>query len=542
MAAKIGGRILASGGNAADAAVAAAFAQGVTNPLMCGLSGTAIALVSRPDGHVRVVNGECEIGSGTVPKSWIAKRAGRAEAIGRYVVGGDDNQIGPKSAMVPGFVAACRHLHERYGSGRVTWRGLIEPAIRLAVDGFLIYPYIAQGWGTRDSGEAQDRPGYPSLRTKLSRDPVAQRTYLKGGRRTYEAGDTLKQPVYGATLDQLALAGPADFYDGAIGRAMAEDLRRRGSLVRRADIARYRALEQRAINARYGRFEIRTTPPPSPGVQILEMLGVLERLGFGRMPFAEACTLDIFANTMRAGFLDNLDVKAVALADAGAFAARVLKPKRLDDWAARIRRGERIDGGNELASAGTTHVSVVDDEGMSVGLTHSIGSIAGSGAVTPELGFLHNNFLGHFDPRPGTAMSIVAGRRIGSGAPTLALEDGVLRLILGAPGGSRIITAILQVLVHALDHGMDPQSAVSQPRLHSEERQLVHLEPSWPARTRAELAALGNTVEWNAYQARVQAISIRQDGTCAPGADPRGGAVSKPSRVKKPRSLARQEP
>src|SRR5262249_17859105 len=130
-AARAGGEVLARGGNAADAAIAAAFAQGVTNPLLCGLAGTAILLHRAGDGRTTVLNGECAIGSGPVPQKWLDTLGGRAELIGRYIVGDDDNQIGPPSAMAPGFVACCWELHQRMGSGRVRWANLLEPAIRL---------------------------------------------------------------------------------------------------------------------------------------------------------------------------------------------------------------------------------------------------------------------------------------------------------------------------------------------------------------------------------------------------------------------------
>jgi gamma-glutamyltranspeptidase/glutathione hydrolase len=149
--------------------------------------------------------------------------------------------------------------------------------------------------------------------------------------------------------------------------------------------------------------------------------------------------------------------------------------------------------------------------------------------VAPSLGVLHNNFLGHFDPRPGRPMSIVAGRRIGSGNPTIVRRDGKLRLTLGAPGGSRIISSTLQVLLHVLDHRIPVDAAVARKRFHSEEDALVHLEPGWPEATRTALEALGNVVRWNRYQARVQAIGVADDGALVAGADPRGGAVARAS-------------
>lgn len=525
LAAEIGGRVLGRGGNAADAAVAAAFAQGVTNPFLCGLSGTAILLHMDKAGHSTVINGECAIGSGPVPTSWVETLAGRAETIGRFVLPSEDNQVGPSSAMVPGFVAACWELFHRLGSGKVPWAELIQPAIRLAADGFEVYPYIADAWSTLADGQAEARPGYPSLKQKLDRDAPARAIYLKGGTDSYRVGDVLKQPAYAATLERLAREGAQDFYQGKIGQVMAEDLERRGSLVRAADLASYRVVDQTVLTGTHGGMEIVTTPPPSPGVQILEMLAILERLDFQALRFDDPRTLDLLAQVMRAGFLDNRDIKAVLIEEAASWVERIMMPARLDLWAQRIRRGERVSGSPECQGTGTTHLVVVDGDGAAVSFTHSVGSVAGSGAVTPELGFFHNNFLGHFDPRPGRQMSILAGRRIGSGAPTIVRKDGRLRLVLGAPGGSRIITSILQTLLHVIDHRLTPSAAVTVTRVHSEEAFLVHLEPGWPETVKTQLALLGNTVHWNRYQARVQAIGVDDADRLSAGPDPRGGAV-----------------
>lgn len=527
LAAEVGASVLAQGGNAADAAVAAAFAQGVANPFLCGLSGTAILMHVDQAGRPTVLNGECEIGSAPVPPEWVAGLRGRSEAIGRFIIDGEPNQIGPSSVMVPGFVAACHDLFSRFGSGKLRWAELLEPSIRLAADGFAVYPYIASGWAKGDDGQGSERPGYPTLRQKFARDPAAAAIYMKPDGSGYAVGETLRQPDYATTLDQLARAGAQDFYDGAIGRAMGQDLARRGSLVQPADLANYRIVEQRALRGSYRGTEILTTPPPSPGVQLLQMLAILERVGVGRWDDDRAEVVAKVSAAMRAGFRDNLDIKAVLLDEAEAWAARVMTPARLDAWAARITAGDLIDGSATLPGTGTTHQVVVDDAGAIVTFTHSVGSVAGSGSVTPGLGFLHNNFLGHFDPRPGRQMSILPGRRIGSGLPTVVRRAGRSLVAIGAPGGSRIITSVLQALVHFLDHGMTIEDAVASLRFHSEEALLLHLEPGWDAASADALRARGLSVQTNSYQARVQAIAFDEHGTPHPGADPRGGAVGR---------------
>ena len=524
-AASVGGEILSRGGNAADAAIATAFVQGVTNPFLCGLGGTAILLAMDRQGRTTVLNGEAETGSGPVPTKWLDTLQGRSEAIGRFILADEDNQIGPPSVMVPGFVAACSELYRRFASGRLSWAELLEPSIRLASQGFEVYPYIAEIWGREFEGRGPSAPGYPSIFMKFERDDRARETYFRDGSQPYRTGDILRQPIYAQTLDQLARAGADDFYTGAIGRVMAADLQHRASLVRGRDIETYRIEEQVALRADYRAHEIYTSPPPSPGVQLVEMLGILERLDLLDHPRDSVQAVDIIAQAMRAGFVDNRDIKAVLLSEADNWAEAMSSSARMDAWAKKIRRGERISGEAEKQRTGTTHVVVVDDDGLAISFTHSIGSVAGSGTVTPELGFLHNNFLGHFDPRPGRQMSILPGRRIGSGMPTVVRKDGRTKLVIGAPGGSRIITSIFQVILNVIDRGISVDEAVGLPRFHSEEQLLVHLEPGWPASIREGLEALGCTVQWNKYQARVQAIEIAFDGRLIAGADPRGGSI-----------------
>ncbi len=521
-AAEIGGAVFANGGNAADAAVATAFAQTVANPLMCSLSGTAILLHTDFEANHAVINGEAAIGSRPVPEDWVETLSGRSEAIGRYLIPSEDNQIGPSSVMTPGMVAACDRLYRMFGSGRLSWRQLIDPSVRLAETGFQVDPQLADSW---ERNLTSSSPGYPSVEEKFRRDPVALDIFMKAGGAPYSVGDRFCQKVLAGTLDQLAETGADDFYRGEIGAVMAADLERRGSLVADADLKAYEAVDQDPIEGRFRDFSLVTTPPPSPGVQVLEMLAIVDALDcdLGKIDGAEG--IDLVAKVMRAGFVDNRDIKSVPLAVSEEWTKGIMQPQRIAGWVEKVASGEPVPGPqNSHMSKGTTHFVVVDDDGVGVSMTHSVGTAFGSGSVTPELGFLHNNFLGHFDPRAGRDMSIVPGRRIGSGLPTIARNGDCRKLILGAPGGSRIITSIFQVLLEVLGRGTPVDKAVEKLRFHSEEGRIVHLEPGWPEGIAAAVAGLGNTVGWSTYQARVQAIGVDRDGRCTAGIDPRGGA------------------
>lgn len=521
-AAAAGERILAAGGNAYDAAIAASFCQCVTNPLLCGVGGTSIVLCTSA-GQTRVLNAEAEIGSGDVPASWSDDFVRRSETIGRFIVRGEPNQIGAPSVMVPGFVSACWRLFNERGSGRLTWRQLLEPAIRTASDGFVIYPYVAGYWSLEGGGDSSDaKPGYPSFADKLSGSVPAQEVLLKPDGSPYVVGDVLRQTAYAETLDQLATAGGDDFYTGEIARVMASDLAAGGSLVRDTDLAGYRTREQEPLSLRVGETTVLTSPPPTPGVQVLQMLGILSRID-GLAARDDARTIDTVCRVMRAGFADNAHLKGMSLDDGPAHAAEVLDERRLSEFAARIASGDRMNVRAVGPADGTTHVTVVDSEHDVVSMTHSLGSIAGSGSMAPELGFLYNNFLGHFDPRPGHESSILPGRRIGSGVPTVVYRDGELVTAMGAPGGSRLITAVFQVLADMLIRGHGVETAVALPRVHSEEHQRVYVEPSFSPDLHAALDQLGNDTSVSTYMSRVQAIAVER-GRLVAGADPRGGA------------------
>jgi gamma-glutamyltranspeptidase/glutathione hydrolase len=248
-------------------------------------------------------------------------------------------------------------------------------------------------------------------------------------------------------------------------------------------------------------------------------------MGLASLPHNGAEYLDLMARLMTATFFEHASLKldppyTISLG----VLSQALDPAYAERLAAALRE-RRPEGPRPMVGApGTTHVSVVDGEGGVVSLTHSIGSIAGSGVVTPGLGILFNNFIGHFDPRPGRPDSIVQGKRGGGGCPAVLLDGERPRIVIGAPGGSRLITAVLQVLLNVMDRGMSMEDAVKAPRFHSEEPHLLFIEPAFPETLAAALRALGYRVERSTYMSRVQGILVDERGGLRAGPDPRGGA------------------
>jgi gamma-glutamyltranspeptidase / glutathione hydrolase len=518
-AAEAGRRILASGGNAFDAAVAAAFAQGVANPIGCGLGGLAFVQVYSARDDVGVyLNASVAIGSGQVPPRFRADLIGRSERVGRYLVRGDPNQMGYPSIMTPGFVAGMGALAARFGSGRVPWADLVRPAAELAEGGFDVYPYLA----TYYTFEGPDRPGYPDVRRKLANDPRAEALYLPGGA-VPGTGHRLAQAEMARTLQRIASGGAERFYTGDIGREMGADLEAHGALVTRADLEGYAVRTELPVVARWRDLVVQTSPPPSHGAVLLAMLRTVDGIDFSVYEHNSARYLDLIARVTNQAFADGIGI----LADP-AYAPVPLERLLSRGRAARVMRESAAatgDGGNGAAPVGggghTTHVTAADAEGNAVAITHSIGSVTGAGVMTPGLGFLYNNFLGHFNPEPGRHDSIAPGKRVGGGCPTIAYQDGRPVLAIGSSGGSRLISAVFQTMLNVFVHGMDVQDAVAAPRIHCEQDGRAYVEPELSEAAIAGLRRMGYEVVVTSYMGCNQAVSLDR-ATLRGGTDPRG--------------------
>jgi gamma-glutamyltranspeptidase/glutathione hydrolase len=516
LAADAGRDILATGGNAVDAAIAAAFVQAVTNPFECGLGGGGkLHYYSALKRASVIVNFHVTAGSRAIPSRWASTTPVRAEGAGRYFIDGDENQVGYKAIMTPGFVRGCWTAFNRYGSRRVQWREVLAPAIAHA-RGFSIYRHLEKQW------EDPEMYAGRNLFKTLATTKAAARAYLKADGRGYRFGETLKQPELATTLEHLARLGGEDFYSGELAAAIAEDLESGDALISRSDLLNYQVLEEAPIQMPYRDLVVATTPSPSAGPQLLQMLKIWERLDAPLGEHNGVRHLDLIARVQRASFSD-----AVASRDApaGNEEVDVVADRRVRHWVDRIRAGDRIVHSPAFAESGTTHVTCIDRELNVVSLTHSIGTLGGSGVMSEGLGFLYNDFLGHLNPRPGYADSIVANKRMGGGPPTIIFRDSSPHLALGAPGGSRLITSIFQVIVNSVDFGMSMQEAVSASRIHSEQRELVLVEADLPRALALGLSELGNEVVRTSTMSRVQAIRVGADSLEA-APDPRGGAVS----------------
>jgi len=518
-AAEAGAEILRRGGNAMDAAVAASFAQGVTNPMLCGIGGKGV-LTAFWSGTGEMTNLRFwgEAGSRAYPDVYLSDYLGQEGAVTWYRVRGDRNWTGYESIMVPGFVLGAYEGWRRFGSRRLAWGDLLEPAIRLARDGFEVYPYLYRFWGPTPVSSRMN------ARERLAATPAAADIYLRGGR-VYEVGERLVQADYARILGRIARDGAAVFYQGEIAEAVATDMEANGGLFTLSDLQNYQVLIGEPARGTYRGYHVISDQPPGCGILLIELLNIVEGWNLPSMGWNTPEYLDHISRAMQLVFAD----RARYMGD----------PRFIDipvgrltskEYAAELR--QKIDTGEDLrepswrpvGADGTTHLSVVDRDGNAVSMTHTTG--LSSGVVTPGLGFLYNNDMQAFDPAPGHNNSIAPGRMpVNGGAPTILLKDGRVAMVIGSPAGARKLTAMLQAIVNVVDFGMGMQEAVSVQRIHSEDaRRLIIVEPTFPNETAAELEALGNRVVRESYTGRLSAILRRPaTGQLEGGADPRGG-------------------
>ena len=516
LAAETGERIFAQGGTALEAAVAAAAMQGVTNPLGCGLGGMAhIMVVRRGWPAPRFLNASVAVGSRAEPGIFEDAFMGRSERAGRYLIDGDRNQLGYESIMTPGFVRGMDALLGM-GEGRLRWSVLLEPAAGAATDGFPVYPYL-EAYYTFEGG---DRPGYPDVFRKLTQDAAARTRYLPGGR-PMRTGEVMRQPEYGRTLERVARGGPDEFYRGAVAGEMAADFAARRALVTSADLETYQVQVAEPVQGSFRGLTVYSSPPPSHGVVLVTMLNLADEMDLGRLAWNSPDYVEAVAWATRTAFADCMPY----LSDPAFVTVPVgwLTSKERARGARREFALETGHGGGIPSDGHTTHVSALDTDGDVVSITHSIGSIAGAGVMTPGLGFLHNNFMGHFNPLRGYHNSIATGKRMGGGCPTIVYRDGAPWIAIGSSGGSRLISAVFQTLLNVVLFQMPLAAALAAPRIHSESGRRIYVEPGLAATVAAPLRRRGYEIEATIYMGCNQAVEFAPAGPAA-ASDPRGGA------------------
>ena len=528
----IGVEILRRDGNAVDAAVAVGFALAVTHPSAGNIGGGGFMLIRMADGRTTAIDYR-----ETAPAA--ASRDMYLDTRGEVVPKASSR--GPRAAGVPGTVAGLSLALERYGT--MSLAAVLRPAIELARRGFPMTYSIYHSVVETDGGEVlSDFRGFPS----------SARVFLRNGE-PYAVGDTLRQPDLAWSLEQIAHGGRNAFYRGAIAERIESAMRRDGGLITRADLAGYLPVVREPLVGGYRGYTILTMPLPSSGGIIL--LGVLQALESEDVPalghnsarfvhrFAEVCNRYFADRAYYMGDPGYVFVPAAGLVSRE-YAARV----RAQVDTTRHTPGEKVAHGDSAwlwhgnhlphESGETTHFSIVDRWGNAVANTYTLNESYGSRYVVDGAGFLLNDEMDDFSVKPGapnayglvggSANAIAPGKRmLSSMTPTIITRDGKLFLVLGSPGGSRIITSVAQTLLNVIGHGMNIQDAVAAPRVHSQWLpDEIDIEPvGLPHEVVAALESLGHKIDPTyGYWSQVHAIQVDlKRGLLLGGADPRAG-------------------
>lgn len=485
LASAAGLKMLEAGGNAVDAAVATVFAIGVVEPYMSGVGGVAAMVYHQSSsGQTVVVDG-----SSTAPLAAredmfeLAPLGSTGGLYGWRGTVGNAASEGFRAPIAPGMPASMLYALEKYGSGKLTRQQVMEPAILLADEGFQVESYVA---GTTAFSQRKLRPYAEALRTYFHPDG----TPLQPGGLGVEP-DRLLQPDLARTLRALADDGPDAFYQGEIAARMVDDLQANGGILTREDLASYRVRElDPPLIATYRGYTLHGIPLTSGCITTYQALNILEHFDLAALGAGSADATHLAIEASRRAFADRLTYLAdperqpvpldgvLSKAYAAELAATI-DPNRAtpevapgDPWAYEPggRRATARRPGREGGDTCTTHLTVVDAERNVVTLTSTLGELFGSGAMPRGTGVLLNSGMTWFDPEPGTLNSIEPGKRIlWAPTPTIVFNPaGRPILALGAPGGRRIMSAILQCIVNVIDFGMGVQDAVTAPRTHCE--------------------------------------------------------------------------
>jgi len=522
-AVEVGARVLQSGGNAFDAAIATAFAQMVVDPQMCGIGG--FGCLTKYDARrddVTVIDFNARAGQNATPDQWADAIVDEIWTGYGWALRGHVNDVGYGAIGTPGTLAGLAELHRT--SATRPWAELLQPAIDLARNGFLVSPELAALWNSPDTGDLI------GIGTRIRFNDESRRLYLKNGADPYVPGELFRNPEYAATLERLAALGPEEFYTGELAREVADDLDRNGSTITLDDLRSYQVTTHTPVEGTYLGHDIRTNHAPGGGPSVVEILNILEGDDLPALGHNSEDYIYTVARAQIAAMIDRAEhVGDPAFVDVPT--DRLTSKAHADRWRTRLATGERLIAPRYHPDGRTTtNVSVIDRDGNCIALTHTLG--ASSGVVAPGRGFMYNNAMNCFDPRPGQVNSIAPGKgRITGIAPTIAFADDKPAVVLGAPGGTRIMTGVFNVLVNVIAFGMSAVEAVSAPRFDCQSDTLDGEAriPSWVLQGAADRAGLKR---WNnpapyGHFALVQAIVVDPtSGKVAGGADPRSGGAA----------------
>ena len=514
IAAEVGRDILKAGGNAADAGVAVAFALAVTLPRAGNLGGGGFMIVHDAEtGETKAIDYR-EMAPMSADRDMFLDEAGEADT--------EKSRFTGLATGVPGTVAGMQMVLDEYGT--MSLAEVLEPAIGLARDGIVVTADLADS--------------LKGLEDRLKKWPASEAIFFKEGGAFYEPGDRLVQADLAATLQRIADQGPDGFYKGETAQAIVDAVQAAGGRITMEDMAGYKALSRDPVRGTYRGYEIVSMPPPSSGG--IHIINTLEGYPIGFLGHNSSETIHLMAEAMKRAYADRSEY----LGDPEFYdvpQAQLISK----DYAADIRKGislGRAMPSDQIKPADltpyesdqTTHYSIVDKDGNAVSNTYTINFSYGSGMVADGTGVLMNNEMDDFAAKPGVmnAYGLIGGdanavepgkRPLSSMSPTIVMKDGKVFMVTGSPGGSRIITTVLQIIMNVVDHGMNVAEATVAPRIHHQWLpEVLRVEEGLSPDTVAALEARGHVVEVMETMGSAQSILVDdEDGLLLGGADTR---------------------
>ena len=528
LASDAGAAVLADGGNAIDATVATAFALAVTHPAAGNIGGGGFIVVRMPDGSARSFDFREKAPGKSTETMYLGADGKIVRALTSH---------GYLAPGVPGSVRGLALAHSKLG--KLPWKRLVDPAVALARDGFVLHGSLARSLNAQLEGT-------------MGTFPSSVEAYGKPGGGEWQAGDRMVLTDLGKTLQAIADQGADGFYKGWVAEQLAADMKANGGLITTDDLAHYEAKERTPVKGTFNGFEIVSMPPPSSGgVALIEMLNILETLGIEKLPSQSAEAKHLQIEAMRRAFLD----RARYLGDpdfSDIPVAKLISKAHARDAAASIARDTASDSvalGSDIVtppveheSDETTHFSVLDRAGMAVAMTTTLEGGYGSRVVAKGLGFLLNNEMGDFNKKAGDTNRggdigtppnmIVPGKRmLSSMTPAIVARDGKLVLITGTPGGRTIINTVTGIVLNVTGFGMTGREAVDAARMHHQWLpDMIGVEADGvDAETLAKLKAMGHNVRVGGRQGDAHSIWIDAKSGVAYGINDRRTDDSKAS-------------
>ena len=521
VASRVGVDVMKRGGNAVDAAIAIAFALAVTHPAAGNLGGGGFMMIRLNDGRTTAIDYREMAPASSHRNVYLDKN-------GNLIEGEGGSLVGYRAAGVPGTVRGMELALKKYGSGKLTWAQLVEPARRLASAGFTVTYELARSlYGNREY---------------LSKYGETKRIYLRNGQ-FYKEGELFRQPELAATFARLQRFGPNEFYEGETARLIVADMKRNNGLMTMEDLRGYVAKEREPVRGNYRGYEIISMPPPSSGGAVLiEMLNILEGFDLQKSEASSSDRYHLMAESMRRAFADRAEymgdsdfvkVPVQGLIDKS-YASTLRATINTDraSTSAEVRAGR--PAGYE--SDETTHFTVVDAQGNAVSNTYTLNNSYGSAAVAKGTGLILNDEMDDFAAKPGTPnmYGLIQGERnavapkkrpLSAMTPTIVLrKDGSLWFTVGSPGGPTIINTVLCIITNVIDYEMNIQQAIDFPRIHHQwlPDELVGEPFGLSGDTQRALTSRGHTLGKLRYLGDAEGIMIEEKTGMRLGAtDPR---------------------